>query len=467
MKKLRVLLVLALLLMTTSLSSVLAQDEETIVDIAAGNDDFSTLVELVQAAGLAETLSGDGPFTVFAPTNDAFAALPEAAVYYLQNNPEMLTNVLTYHVVEGSVMSADLTETEVPTLYEDYTIDIRLPEDGARANDARIVQADIEGSNGVIHVVNNVLIPPAFEVPAADPLSMDPDSSVISAGSSTVFPVAQRMADLYENEFGGPAVSVESIGSGGGFERFCENGETDLSNASRPIRESEITACNELDDPRFPTGFTLATDALAVTVNQENDFVDNLTLDQLALIFSAEATQWSDINDEWPAEDILLYSPGTDSGTYDFFVEIVLDEDEEPIQNAPNIEFSENDNVLVQGVEGSPYAIGYFGFAYYQENTDTLKAVSVEGVPPTEDTGASGEYPLSRPLFVYADPGIIQTQPTTADFLAFVLNNANAELGLEEGQIAYIPTNDYVQSRNAFLYYVMQNVAPDLGAGME
>ena len=150
-------------------------------------------------------------------------------------------------------------------------------------------------------------------------------------------------------------------------------------------------------------------DAIAVVVSSENDFATDVTLEELAAIYST-ATNWSDVRPEWPAEPILRFSPGTDSGTFDFFVEKVmgpanpnaegaadLAKGEEVLLNAANIQLSEDDNVLVQGVEGSEYAIGYFGYAYYQENADRLNILSVEGVAPTAETAESGEYPLARP----------------------------------------------------------------------
>ena len=145
----------------------------------------------------------------------------------------------------------------------------------------------------------------------------------------------------------------------------ASQGETDISNASRPIKDSEVESCQSIG--REPIEFRVGTDALAVVVSQDNDFVDGATLEELALIFSTAET-WSDVNPEWPAEPIQRFIPGTDSGTFDFFVEEVFDENEEPILSASNTQLSEDDNVLVQGVLGSPYAIGFFGYAYYDEN---------------------------------------------------------------------------------------------------
>ncbi len=251
------------------------------------------------------------------------------------------------------------------------------------------------------------------------------DGTVVTAGSSTVFPLSERMAERFQEEGFAGQITVDSIGSGAGFERFCVAGETDVSNASRPIRSSEVENCQKIG--RTPIEFRVGTDALAVVMSRDNDFVDNLTLEELALAFST-AEKWSDIRPEWPDQPILRFSPGTDSGTFDFFVEHVFNKDEAPLLNASNINLSEDDNVLVQGVEGSPYAIGYFGFAYYTNNADRLKAVPIEGVEPSGETAESGVYPLSRPLFIYSDAKIMHEKPQVAAFIAFYLNRVNDEI---------------------------------------
>jgi phosphate transport system substrate-binding protein len=259
-------------------------------------------------------------------------------------------------------------------------------------------------------------------LPPVDPSEYS--GEIVTAGSSTVFPLSERMSELWEDE-GGPNVTVDSIGTGAGFERFCVNAETDISNASRPIEDDEIAACQE--NGREVVEFRVGTDALAVAVSTENDFLENLTLEQLVLAFTTAET-WADIDPSWPAETIRRFSPGTDSGTYDYFVEEVLDEDQDPLLNASNTQFSEDDNVLVQGVEGSPYAIGYFGYAYYQANASRLKALSVEGVSPTAETAESGEYPLARPLFIYSAREILQEKPQVAAFTNYYLTYVNEEV---------------------------------------
>lgn len=259
--------------------------------------------------------------------------------------------------------------------------------------------------------------------PEVDPLEVTGD--IVSAGSSTVFPLAERMAERFKDEGYSGNITIDSIGSGAGFERFCVGGETDISNGSRPIKDSEVESCRSIG--REPIEFRVGTDALAVVVSSENGFIDDVTLEQLAQIFST-AENWSDINPEWPAEPILRYIPGTDSGTFDYFVEAIFEEDSEPILNANNLNMSEDDNVLVQGVLGSPYAIGFFGFAYYNENADQMKALSIEGIAPTADSAESGEYPMARPLFIYSDAKIMQEKPQVAAFINFFLTYVNEEI---------------------------------------
>ncbi|MBI4732885.1 MAG: PstS family phosphate ABC transporter substrate-binding protein [Chloroflexi bacterium] len=267
-------------------------------------------------------------------------------------------------------------------------------------------------------------------VPATeDPLAMYmPDTvsgDIVTAGSSTVFPLSERMKQRFEEEGFTGNLTIDSIGSGGGFERFCVNGETDISNASRAIKDSEVESCQAIG--REPVEFRVGTDALSVVVSQENDFVTDVTLEELALIFST-AEKWSDVRPEWPAEPIQRFIPGTDSGTFDYFVEEIFDNDDALILAASNTQMSEDDNVLVQGVQGSPYAIGFFGFAYYQENADTLKVLSLNGIAPTAETAESGEYPISRPLFIYSTAQIMQEKPQVAAFIYFYLTHVNDEI---------------------------------------
>jgi phosphate transport system substrate-binding protein len=280
---------------------------------------------------------------------------------------------------------------------------------------------------------------PGNMLPEVDPSVLT--GNIVIAGSSTVYPLAEVMADRFKEEGfteDKGTLTIDSIGSGAGFERFCKTGETDISNASRAIKDSEVENCAAIN--RTPIEFRVGTDAIAVVVSSENDFLTGVTLEELAKIFSKDAVKWSDVNPAWPNEDILRFSPGTDSGTFDYFVEAVMTpvyvvdktadagKDKEAILNAANIQFSEDDNVLVQGVEGSPYAIGYFGYAYFAENQGNLKALAVNDVTPSYDTAESGEYKLSRPLFIYSDAAIMQAKPQVAAFINYFLTYVNEEI---------------------------------------
>ncbi|MGQ9515898.1 MAG: PstS family phosphate ABC transporter substrate-binding protein [Anaerolineae bacterium] len=260
-------------------------------------------------------------------------------------------------------------------------------------------------------------------LPPIDPAKYS--GTIIAAGSSTVYPLAERMAELFQDEGFVGTITIDSIGSGAGFERFCVKGETDISNASRAIKDSEVQSCKSIG--RDPIEFQVGIDAMAIVVSNENNFVQTLSMDELRLAFTT-AEKWSDINPAWPAEPIKRFIPGTDSGTFDYFVEEVLDKEEEPLLSASNTQMSEDDNVLVQGVQGSPYAIGFFGFAYYQENKAKLRAVAIDGVEPNETTAESGEYPLSRPLFLYSTAKIMKEKPQVAAFINFFLTRVNDEI---------------------------------------
>ena len=270
-------------------------------------------------------------------------------------------------------------------------------------------------------------------LPAIDPAEYSGD--IIMAGSSTVYPLAEAMAIRFNQEGFAGNITIDSIGSGAGFERFCDTVESDIANASRPIKQEEIDLCRT--NGREPIQFRMGTDALAIVVSTDNTFLTDVTLEQLALIFST-ATLWSDVDPAWPAEPIQRFSPGTDSGTFDYFVEVVLGKDEALLLNAENLQLSEDDNVLVQGVQGSPYAIGYFGFAYYQENASTLKAISINGIAPNAETAESNEYPLSRPLFIYSDATIMKEKAQVASYINFFLTFVNDEI-LDVG---YFPASE-------------------------
>ncbi|MCM2980757.1 phosphate-binding protein [Niallia circulans] len=259
-------------------------------------------------------------------------------------------------------------------------------------------------------------------------------------GSSTVYPIMEAIVEEYQAEQPNVKVSVASSGTGGGFKAFIA-GETDFSNASRPIKDEEKS---ELESKGIDyTELRLAYDGLSVVVNKDNTWVDHLTLDELKKIWLEDGTtkKWSDIREGWPEEEIKYYSPGTDSGTFDYFDEVILEE--QPIAKAATL--SEDDNILVQGVTGDKNAIGYFGYAYYAENKDKLKVVPIDGgngpVEPTNETVESGEYsPLSRPLFTYVKNESVKKEEV-ADFVEFMIENA-ADLSEDVGYVK-LPDEEY------------------------
>jgi phosphate transport system substrate-binding protein len=266
--------------------------------------------------------------------------------------------------------------------------------------------------------------------PTATTGGIDYDSlsgSIRIDGSSTVFPITAAAAEDFRSVASGVNVNVALSGTGGGFELFCAN-EIPISDASRPIEQDEIDACASAGITDY-IELQVAIDALTVMVNPSNDFIDCLTVEQLAMLFSdTSVTQWSDVDPSWPAEDIVFYYPGTDSGTFDYFVEAIVEGVDENAAHRGDGFASENDNDLVIGIENDANAIGYFGFAYYQEAGQELKAVSIDAgagcVEPTFENALDGTYaPLSRPLFIYTRESLLAERPEVLGFVNFYLEN--------------------------------------------
>ena len=232
-----------------------------------------------------------------------------------------------------------------------------------------------------------------------------------------------------------PATSASTASAAArGFERFCSSGETDISNASRAIKDKEVANCQAID--REPIEMRVGTDALAVVVSRDNTFADNVSMEQLHALFST-AANWSDLNPDWPNEPIQRFIPGTDSGTFDYFVEEVFDKDQEPILSAGNLQMSEDDNILVQGVLGGPYSVGFFGYAYYAENADKLNVLNIDGVEASKESVDDASYPLARPLFIYTTADIMMGKPQVAAFVNFYLTYVNEEVV----DVGYFPAN--------------------------
>ncbi|MBL4686829.1 MAG: PstS family phosphate ABC transporter substrate-binding protein [Nannocystaceae bacterium] len=245
-------------------------------------------------------------------------------------------------------------------------------------------------------------------------------------GSSTVYPITEAVAEEFGAEYGRVRVTVGISGTGGGFKRFSV-GETDISDASRPIKKKELDKAieNGVEFIEIPVAY----DGLSIVVNKDNDFVDALTIDELKAIFldGSKVKTWQDVRPEWPAIAVKIYAPGTDSGTFDYFKDVIAGKTG---SIRADMSISEDDNVLVRGVAGDKGAIGFFGCAYYFANADKLRAVSIDGgsgaVLPTKSTIESGEYaPFSRPLFIYVNAKAA-ARPEVNAFVEFYLENGPA-----------------------------------------
>jgi len=251
--------------------------------------------------------------------------------------------------------------------------------------------------------------------------------SVSVDGSSTVFPMSDAAAEFLNEENPDIKVTVGESGTGGGFERFCA-GETDISDASRPIdEEDEVPVCEEAGIEY--TELQVATDTLTVVVHPDLD-VDCLTVEQLVELWKPGSTvsNWNQLDPSFPDEEITLFGPGTDSGTYDYMASEVVDPDADEPATRDDYESSEDDNVLVQGVGGTEGATGYFGYTYYEENTDTLKAVGIDSgngcVEPSAETAQAGEYtPLARPLFIYVKNSAYKDNEAVKEYVDFYIEN--------------------------------------------
>lgn len=281
-------------------------------------------------------------------------------------------------------------------------------------------------------------------LPGVDPLKVT--GSIITSGSSTVYPLSEAVAELFVKEGYQGQISIDSIGSGGGFERFGK-GEIDIANASRGIKKSEAEkALASFGSPALE--IRVGTDALAVCVSKKNKFAKDMSMEEIALAFST-AVYWSDVRASWPKKEIKRYTPGTDSGTFDYFTEEVLKKKKDLLLNAKNLQMSEDDHVLVQGIEASEYAIGFFGYAYYVENRKKLNAISVNSVTPNQGTVDNATYPLARPLFLYTTAKTLNEKPQIAAFVAFYLSNVNRVIK----RVGYFPApqEDLKKAKNAYL----------------
>ncbi|MFN3741993.1 MAG: PstS family phosphate ABC transporter substrate-binding protein [Anaerolineales bacterium] len=269
------------------------------------------------------------------------------------------------------------------------------------------------------------------------------EGTILVDGSSTVAPITMAVAEEFQKQFQKVQVPVGISGTGGGFKKFCA-GETDISDASRPIKASEVELCkqNGIEYIELPVAF----DGLAVMVNPSNDFASCLTVTELKKIWEPEAegkvTNWNQVRPDFPDRPLTLYGAGTDSGTYDYFTEAIVGK-----EGASRGDYtpSEDDNVLVQGIAGDPNALGFFGLAYYEENKDKLKLVAIDNgngciLPSTETVSNSTYQPLSRPLFIYVNRARVDEKPEISAFVKFYLENAKNLVG----EVGYIPLTDEI-----------------------
>ena len=258
-------------------------------------------------------------------------------------------------------------------------------------------------------------------------------------GSSTVFPITEAVAEEFQkSKKGAVRVTVGISGTGGGFKKFCR-GETDMSNASRPILKQEIDECkkNGVSYLEFPVAY----DALSVVVNPKNTWLKEISVAELKKIWEPAAqgkiTRWNQVNPSWPDKQIKLFGAGSDSGTFDYFTEAINDKAK---ASRGDYTASEDDNVLVQGVSRDVDSIGYFGYAYYAENRDKLKALPVtwkggKSVAPSPETVINGTYqPLSRPIFLYVKADSAK-RPEVKEFIEFMNKNASTLVS----EVKYIP----------------------------
>lgn len=263
---------------------------------------------------------------------------------------------------------------------------------------------------------------------------------IVIDGSSTVYPISRAIAANYRQIQENPVdISVSFSGTGGGFDKFCA-GETDINDASRPISEAEIEACGDAEVAfiELPVAF----DALTVVVNRDNTWANTMTTEELKTLWEPDAqgmiTRWNQIRPSWPDQPITLYGPGLDSGTYDYFTEIIIGDD-----SRSDFVASEDDEIIARGVGQDPNALGYFGLSYYEEHRDTLKALAIDSgdgpVMPSEETVTDAEYhPLARPLFIYVNLASAQANPALQDFIEFYLETAPEQVK----EVGYVPLTE-------------------------
>ena len=278
----------------------------------------------------------------------------------------------------------------------------------------------------------------------------DVSDSISIEGSSTVQPITQAAAELFREEYPDARIEVGGAGTSDGFEAFCQ-GDTQISDASRPIDVAEEVPVCEENGVEF-IEIPVAYDGISVVVNSQNDWVSDVTSEELKTMWEPQAegqvTNWSQVNPEWPDRELSLYGPGTESGTYEYFNEVIVGNEEEV--NRSDYEASEDDNVLVQGVSGDENALGYFGYSYYENNRDAVKALAVDGVEPTEASIRSGEYLLSRPLFIYVNTKALEKNGAAKPFVDFYLSEQNLNRLVEAAKYVTLPNSFAQEARTQY-----------------
>lgn len=315
---------------------------------------------------------------------------------------------------------------------------------------------------GLTALIGSCSKPPATDT---SPTSSTPRVTIVVDGSSTVYPLTDEVAKEFQFERADdiePNFEVAFSGTTGGFRKFCA-GETDISNASRPINEVEMQACKAagVEYIELPVAF----DALTIAVHPDNTWADSLTLDELKRLWEPKAegaiTQWSQIRAGWPDQPIALYGAGGDSGTFDYFTEAVVGETR---ASRTDYTASEDDTELVRGIRNDPNGLAYFGYAYYEESQTMLKPVAIDSgngpILPSSETVKSGAYnPLSRPLFIYVSTNSLASKPVLREFVEYYLVNA----GNLSKVVGYVPLQE--EAYTIALEHLQQNKVGTVFAG--
>lgn len=315
-------------------------------------------------------------------------------------------------------------------------------------------------------VAASLTLPGLASAQDATPLPYSPGTDlgslsgkITADGSSTVFPIMEALAEEFGKQASDVETTVDVSGTGGGFKRFCA-GETDFSDASRAIKDEEAATCAAAGVSYYQ--FEIAYDGISVVVNPDNDWASCLTIAQLNQIWAKDSAvkKWSDVDPSWPSDDIALYGPGTDSGTYDYFTQQINGEEGVSREDYTP---SEDDNVLVEGVAGDKNALGFFGYSYYEENQDKLKIVQIDNgagcIAPSVETVQDLTYaPLSRPLYVYVNAASL-ARPEVQEFLRYSI----AEVGPLLPEVGFIgsPSQVYADDQAKLEGAIAGSAGPD------